>query len=112
MQPSKWAGNLRGRDSKDAHGHLHFKRIFSKYPIAYMRTRWPCLHCARRIKGDVSGDTLALLRADGRTGRVSAGLEHQTRALMPQKAYSALPLDMLIVYLSGTIKPRHIYMKL
>ena len=30
MQPSKWAGNLRGRDSQDAHGHLHFKRIFSK----------------------------------------------------------------------------------
>lgn len=35
MQPSKWAGNLRGR--KDAHGHLHFKRISSKYHIAYLQ---------------------------------------------------------------------------
>lgn len=28
MQPSKWAGNLRGRGTKDTHGHLHFTRSF------------------------------------------------------------------------------------
>lgn len=38
-----------------------------------IRTRWPCLHCACRIKGDVSGEKLALLWADGRIGRVSLG---------------------------------------
>lgn len=45
---------------------------------------------------DVSGDKLALLWADGRIGRVSAGFKHQTRALKPQKAHSDLPLDMLV----------------
>lgn len=43
MQPSKWAGNLRGRDSKDTHGHLHFKRLFSKYHIAYVQDGHACI---------------------------------------------------------------------
>lgn len=41
MQPSKWAGNLWGRNSKDTHGHLHFKHIFSQVSHR-IRTRWPC----------------------------------------------------------------------
>lgn len=45
----------------------------------HIRTRWPCLHYACRIKGDVSSDKLALLCADGWIGRVSAGLEHTKR---------------------------------
>lgn len=46
-----------------------------KYHIAYVQDGH-ALHCACWIKGDVSGDKLALLWADGRIGRVSAGLEH------------------------------------
>lgn len=37
MQLSKWAGNLRGRDSEDTHGHLHFKRVVSKCSITYVQ---------------------------------------------------------------------------
>lgn len=43
MQPSKWAGNLRGRDSQDAHGHLHFKRIFSKCITVYVQDGHACI---------------------------------------------------------------------
>lgn len=44
MQPSKWSGNLRGRDRQDAHGHLHFKRIFLQvYHIAYVQDGHACI---------------------------------------------------------------------
>lgn len=58
MQLGKWAGNLRGRDSEDTHGHLHFKRkVFH-----HIRTRWPSLMPLCGMKGDdVSARKLALL---------------------------------------------------
>lgn len=62
-----------------------------------------------------SADKLALLCADGRIGRVSAGPEHPTRALKPQTTYSAFPLQMLClnaVYPNRRIKTRHVCIKL